>query len=781
MCTTMQGPAGAPTPGRKHEEPDDRKRHGVSESLGDRLRQYRLLADLTLEALSQASGISDRTISNIERGVSTSPQRRTLSALLDALGLTADQQQELLRLARLPRLASGPSSRSAMLAPTLVTDFTGRPGVMAEIETFLRGTDDEDSPTVLVVCGAAGVGKTTVALEALRRHEYEDCARAFVDLDGMDAMPLPPLGVLQALIAQTSDVRDTPTLDEAILEWRRTTAAQRVAVVLDDAASEEQVRPVLTAANVVVVVTSRRSLSGLTNVRRITLESLDRAESTQLIGRIVPARQRTDEDTDHLAAACGDLPLALRIAANRIAAQPRSTVRDFLERMAARREPLRALVAGDLAVENALALSYDQIDAGSRRLFRSLSLIDGPTFDASLAAAATAADPDETGDRLDELTDLGLVEARGGNRYHLHDLVKLFAAARSRREDTDVAGQRTALRHWVLHTTRNAGLWFERDRRPDPRAPGRHFADADHAASWLRTEGSQWVTAVQQASAMGEDRLVLDTAEALHWFSDTWPAWDLWRTLFLTSAEVASRSGSDRDMAVHLGYAAWVHLLDEAFDDARRSADAAVAAALRADDRRELGWARFYLAWTLGRQQDFPAGLTTATSALEDLVAAGDQEGVAQVLALTGNLMARTGQLQEAVDRYRRILELLEERRDALPANIVLVTGTTTRTALAMTMTTSGDPRYALESMPDVIRESEAADYDDGAARAHVELARAARATGDTERFEEHISVARRIATDHRLLHLLPRIDDLLGEPAPAMITADGRADAGGA
>jgi transcriptional regulator with XRE-family HTH domain/tetratricopeptide (TPR) repeat protein len=738
----------------------------VPDSLGDRLRRSRLMADLTLEALSQASGISDRTISNIERGISTTPQRRTLSALLDALGLGDTEQQELLRLARLPRIASGSSRRSAMLAPSLLTDFTGRRTVMQEIEAFLRRTDTDLAAPTLVVCGPAGVGKTTVALEALRRHEYDDCTRAFVDVNGMNSLPLSPLGVLQALIAQTSDIRDVPTLDEAITHWRRITDAQRVAVVVDDAANEDQIRPVLTGADVVVIVTSRRSLGGLVNVHRITLETLTRAESVQLIGRIVPAEQRTDADTDELAAACGDLPLALRIAANRVAAQPRSTVRDFLDRMTARRDPLRALVAGDLAVEPALTLSYEQTDATSRRLFRSLSLIDGATFDAPLAAAATGADPDDAGDRLDELTDLGLLEARGGNRYHLHDLVRLFAAALSRREDTDIAEQREALRHWVLQTAQNAGLWFEPDRDPDPTAPGRHFASAEAAQSWLRIEGAQWASAVQQASALGEDQLVLDVADALHWFSDTWPAWDLWRILFLTSAEAAIRSGTDRDIAVHQGYAAWVYTTHDEYEAALAASATAVAAAERTDDLKEQGWALVYLASSLGRVRQFDRALHEAGRAMERLMAAGDQEGITQTLALTANVLMHTGDLAAAAAQYRQVLELLAERAKALQPNLLLVTGVNTKTMLANALTRSGDPSYALATLPGVITEAEEAEYVEGLGRAHLEVARALKATGQWEPYERHIAIAHRIATDHRILAVLPSIEQLLEEEA---------------
>ncbi|MDP4334557.1 helix-turn-helix domain-containing protein [Curtobacterium sp. A7_M15] len=737
----------------------------MSDSLGAQLRRHRLMADFTLEALAHASGISDRTISNIERGISVAPQRRTLTALLDALGLPEDEQQAMLRQARLPRLPTEGSLRSAMLAPTLVTDFTGRPEVLRAAAEFLGRSDADPAAPILVICGPAGVGKTTVALEALSRHGWGDGMRAFVDLNGMNSLPLSPLGVLQSLIAQTSEIRDISTLDEAISEWRRITAAKRVAVVLDNAANEDQVRPVLAATNAVVIVTSRRSLAGLVNVQRITLEPLERAESVQLIGRIVPASQRTDADADALAAACGDLPLALRIAANRVAAQPRSTVRDFLDTMAARRDPLRALVAGDLAVEPALTLSYGQTDAASRQLFRSLALIDGATFDASLAAAAAGAGVDETAERLDELTDLGLVEARGGNRYHLHDLVRLFAAALSRRDEPASARQRRALRHWVLATAQNAGLWFEPDRDPDPDAPGRHFASADDARTWLRIEGAQWASAVTQAYALGEDQLVLDVAEALHWFSDTWPAWDLWRILFLTSADAATRSGTDRDIAVHHGYAAWLHLTQAEFDAGLRAARSAVAAAERTDDEKERGWASFYLAWSLGRLLDHDAALREASRAMKHLTLAGDEEGISQVLAMIANFLMHTGDLAGAVDHYEHVLSLLERRRGSVPPNLVLVTGVNTRTLLARVLNKDGQPEYALEVMPGVIAEATAAQYADGLARAHLELAIALRLTGRLEDAGRHLAIADETATAHRLLALLPEIERLRAEP----------------
>lgn len=735
-----------------------------AEPLGDRLRRHRLVSGFTLESLAHASGISDRTISNIERGISAAPQRRTLTALFDALGLDDAEQQELLRLARAPRLVSGSSRRSAMLAPPLVTDFTGRPDVMASVAAFLRGTDSGLAAPVLVICGPAGVGKTTVALEALRRHEHDDCRRAFVDLNGMNSLPLSPLGVLASLIAQTSEIRDISSMDEAIAHWRRITDAQRVAIVIDNAANEDQIRPVLTATNVVVIVTSRRSLAGLVNVQRITLEFLSRAESTQLIGRIVPAAQRTDRDTDALAAACGDLPLALRIASNRVAAQPRSTVGDFLDKMSARRNPLSALVAGDLAVEPALTLSYDQTDTSSQQLFRSLSLIDGATFDAHLAAAPTATDPDDAADRLDELTDLGLVEARGSNRYHLHDLVRLFAAALSRRDEPAVAHQRRALRHWVLQTAQNAGLWFEPDREPDQAAPGRHFSSADQAQTWLRIEGAQWASAIQQAYALGEDQLVLDVAEALHWFSDTWPAWDLWRILFLTAADAATRSGTDRDIAVHHGYAAWLHLTQDEFDAAHRAAVIAVDAAERTDDVKEQGWALFYLSWTRGRLLDFDTALREAGRAMELLTVAGDQDGVTQTLSMTANFLKHSGDLEGAAAHYEQILRLLADRGDRVQPNLMLVTGVSTRTVLADVLTRSGNPSYALRTMPGVIEEAAAADYAEGLARAHLELARALRSTDEAERAEHHLAVAEQIASENRLLAVLPDVERLRAE-----------------
>lgn len=738
----------------------------MSDSLGVRLRRHRILADLTLEALSFASGISDRTISNIERGISTSPQRRTLAAILDALDLEQGEQQEILRLARMPRIDSGASTRSAMLAPHLLTDFTGRPDVMRTISAFLRGDSASDTPSsVLVVCGAAGVGKTTIALEALNRHENDDCRRAFVDLNGMNSLPLSPLGILQALVAQTGGARDLATLDAALTEWRRITERQRVAIVLDNAANEDQIRPVLAGSHVVVIVTSRRSLSGLAGIQRITLQSLDRAESIELVNRIVPANQRTPLDADRLAAACGDLPLALRIASNRIAAQPASTIHDFLDRMTSRQEPLRALVAGDLAVENALTLSYDQTSPASQRLFRSLSLIDGATFDAPLAAAATGTDADDAGDRLDDLTDLGLVEARGGNRYHLHDLVRLFASALSRRIDAgDVTGQREALRHWVLRTAQNAGLWFEPDRQPDPTSPGRHFAGPESARSWLQLEGAQWAGAVQQAFALGEDRLVLDVADALHWFSDTWPAWDHWRILFLTSSAAASRSGTDTDIAVHHGFASWVHRSHGEHAAALASAQTSMAAAERASDVREQGWALMYLAWAHEGLAEYDVAEREASRAMERFSEAGDQEGINENLILRANLMMRTGETDTAITHYRRVLEHLAEGGSDLQPNMVLVTSVNARTLLANALTGLGEPDYALDTLPEVLEETAAAQYSAGLSRAHLELARALKVAGRHELSGQHLAAAQQIAAEHKLLPVLKSAEQLAAE-----------------
>ncbi|GAA1929731.1 hypothetical protein GCM10009775_22240 [Microbacterium aoyamense] len=733
----------------------------MSPSLGELLRERRIASGLSLEALSAISGISDRTISNLERGVSAVPQRRTLIDLLKALDVTGEEEQDLLRLARAPRQPVKGTGASAILAPHLIADFTGRVDILEEVQRRLHTGEPDTALSVLVISGAPGVGKTTLALEAMRRVDSSAIRCLFVDLHGLDPVPLSPLRILQALISQLPDTTAADTLDAAIGQWQRVTSDQAICVVLDNAAGEAQVRPVLAAsAGTAVLITSRRSLSGIADARRVALGSLDRTDSVHLLGRIIPAQQRTEESLERLAELCDDLPLALRIAGNRIAARPRWSADDFAVKMSGRQNPLSTLVAGDLAVHTALALSYDQLDTRSRRLFRHLALIEGGTFDAQLAAATDGADTDDTEDRLDELCDLGLLEARGANRYRLHDLVRFFADTNLRLTEPDATKPAERLRRWILHTTQNAGSWFEPD-PADVASPGMTFRSADDARAWLLVEAPHWLAAVRAAASAGEHATVLATADALHWFSDTWPAWEYWYRLFSLSAQAAIDAGDPRNEAVHNGYLAWVQIRTHDFTAGVVTANAALAAADRADDDSQRGWSLYYVAWALTASGQFDDAAESAAEALGRFTIAGDEEGVTQILALTAHVLSQTGRLEESVQHYRRILDQLDVRGPSLPRNIAMVTSTSAKTLMAEALTKAGNPRYALDTMPGVIIEATEHAHIGGQAAGHLELARAAAAIDDEALRAHHLQRARHLADEHQLRHVLLEVSGM--------------------
>ncbi|UVJ39766.1 helix-turn-helix transcriptional regulator [Arthrobacter sp. CJ23] len=637
-----------------------------------------------MEHLAELSGVSDRTISDIERGVSTAPQRRTLLALVGALKLTDAEQDEFLGAARAGKITTAAGGRSASLEPRRLPDFTGRTSEMAELLAFLE-VDSSAQRTVAPVAilhGAPGMGKTAMAVEALHRRQENHAMALFVDLNGLDAFPLTPLQVLQALLKQAlPSGRQVPkTLASAASLWREVSADSPVAVLLDNAASEAQVRPVLTTGHRgVVVVTSRRSLAGLEGVRRFPLGPLPPSDSEALLAEIVSAGQRGAPLKD-LAVLCDQIPLALRIAGNRLASQPAWTVSDFLDRLRSEERRLRALVAGDLAVEAAFSLSYGHLDEEHKQLFRNLSLLKGATFSAPLAGAAmagantahlgSAADVEE---RLDELVDLGLVQALTGSRYRLHDLLRLYAAGRLRAETSaeDIAAHRAHLRAWLLTSTVNAGNWFEPHPAPGliGGTPGMEFRSSAQARHWLQSETPDWFGAYQEAVTRHEHQNVVKVAESLHWFAGIWESWGNWHRLFADSVKSAAALGDQACHSAHLGYLSFAYN-NERMDHERALSTALLAmdAAIGANNPTLQGWAYLYIALSYRGLGKIPEAMTSAEQAISLFEAVGEIEGQAPALMLKGSIHQAWDQLDTAVDVAAGLLTLVRSSR--MPANV---------------------------------------------------------------------------------------------------------------
>ncbi|MET9494288.1 helix-turn-helix domain-containing protein [Streptomyces sp. NPDC006552] len=592
-------------------------------AFGTALRELRLAASLTLEGLAEASGVSVRGIGDLERGRRAAPQRRTVAALADGLGLNEAERERLLAVARGGR---GGAYRPAGVGtfPRGIDDFVGREHELARLLALAASSVPDEGgappghPVTVAVSGPPGTGKTTLALHAART--LADCfpdGQLVLDLRGLDDEPPDPAElmhtVLRALQVPDRDLAQAGPQGHPAL-YRQLLADHRVLLVLDNARDEAQVRPLLPGAGAaMVVVTSRRMLTGLESVHRLPLGALGPEESAAFLTALVGA-ERAAADPAALAEVadhCDHLPLALRVAGNWLATRTGWSLRRLADRLALDERRLDALAAGDLRVSAAFDLSYRQLTPAAARLFRRLSLVPGADTGAPAAARLTGQRLCDAEDTLEELVEAGLL---GGDqdRYRLHDLLCLFARTRlTAEEDPEAVDRaRAELYCWLLETTVVAGRWFE----PGHGAPPADWqgtvdlSSADHAQRWLRAEGANWLAALRAAAAAGEHATVVEVAEALHWFSDQWIFWGHWPEVFATAARSARALDDPSLEATQINYHAWALLLCEGRfrDSLDRSAEAR-AAAVRAADVTQEAWAHFYSAWALRKLQEYAA------------------------------------------------------------------------------------------------------------------------------------------------------------------------------
>ncbi|MEV6261474.1 NB-ARC domain-containing protein [Streptomyces sp. NPDC051784] len=651
-------------------------------AFGTLLRELRQARSLTIEGLSEASGISVRGIGDLERERRAAPQRRTVAALADGLALGEAERDRLLAAARVGR--SSPYRPAGVHSlPRAVDDFTGRDRELALLGRLAR--ERRTRPAVVAVSGTPGAGKTTLALHAARQsvEEFPD-GQLLVDLRGTHETPPATaeliVTVLKALGTPDRDLSKAGPQGHQEL-YRRVLAERRMLLVLDNVADEAQVRPLLPGAGgSLTVITSRRMLTGLEGVHRLWLGQLDAEDAGALLASIAGA-ERAEAEPEALARVaelCGHLPLALRIAGNLLATRTGWTVRRLAERLAQDDRRLGVLSAGDVRVEAAFDLSYRQLTPGAARMFRLLTLVPGPEASPAAAATLTGLDLFDAEDILEELVEAGLLGA-GGSGYRTHDLVDLYARGRlgEQEQPEEVERARTELYRWLLETAAVAGRWYE----PDHGAPPDSWQDmvdlssAERAREWLQAEGVSWLTALRAASAEGRHAVVVEVAEALHWFSDQWIFWGHWAEVFALAVEAAQALGDSLAEATQLNYLAWATLLAEARPrDSLAFSARALVAAERAGDLGQQAWSHQYSAWAYRLLEEIDEAFRHTDEAGDLFERADDIHGLLQVGLQRALLFESSGRALEALDAFEATLSVLEANTDRIERHVAAFT-----------------------------------------------------------------------------------------------------------
>jgi transcriptional regulator with XRE-family HTH domain len=523
------------------------------------LRGHRRAARLTLEQLADVSGVSARTLSDMERGRSRGPQHRTVTALADALVLDGDARKEFIELARDGRLRDHWTRPAGVCElPRLVGDFTGRAAELAWISELVYAGSSPGAGVAGLITSSGGMGKTTLAVRAAHVLRPSFPGGVFLlDLQGMaqrlgvSQQPMPAGDALRLLLRALGapdeqvpgDMQGRASLYRSLLRDRR------ALIILDNAGSEEQVRPLLPGDSPSrALITSRPLLAGLEGVRRLVLGPLALPEARELLAGILGERAASDEASalTRLAELCEGLPLALRIIGNRLVSRPGLDAAELAARLADEESRLDQFTAGDLKVASAFATSYEQLADPARRMFRRLAAVPGHDFDAATAAVAGGMPAGDAWNALDELVDLGLLQDSAPGRYRFHDLVRFFARARLQEEPPAEREELTArVTSWLLRTATMAGRWFGpgsgRPARPDPDLAV--MSSAEDAGLWLRANADSWLGALRSAAVGGQHSLVLDCAESVRWFCDRWPDAPHWPEVFSLGAQAAAALG----------------------------------------------------------------------------------------------------------------------------------------------------------------------------------------------------------------------------------------------
>ncbi|MFI6079364.1 ATP-binding protein [Actinoplanes sp. NPDC051343] len=637
-----------------------------SSAFGKMLLSHRRAAGLSQAKLAKASGVSIRALRELERGRAQAAKQGSAEMLAVALKLTGTQRELFLAAAKEGRRRVPNVSAAALCAlPPRMQSFVGREGELSRLraEAAVGGA--------VAIIGHPGVGKTSLATAAayeLSPQFPDGCF--FIDMRGMDDEPLAVRSALDRLLRALGvppaqipvSAAEQAGLLRVLLDNRR------VLVVLDNVADEADVRPLLVnSRGCLTLITCRRALGGLEHVRRLWLDLLSHAAAVELLS-VTTGSARVEAEHEvvaELVQLCGYLPLAVQIAANRLANRPHWSFAYLVDELRDTQVRLSSLSSGDLQVRSAFEVSYRRLSTAAQGLFRRLAAVPGPDFGLELAKVVSETTEPQVRLHLEELAEANLVQAtQTTGRFQFHDLIRIYAAERLAADEQTAARKQLtdAVLDHLLGTAIAAGEQFFPDSRADSR-----FASGAEAAEWLDLEAGNWQAAQQSAMRLGRERDVLRLAKVMHWYSDTRFMRHPWDRIFTLGVSAARALGSRRELATLLNFLGWAQRDRVDDEPVLLTHQEALAAARDVDDQQEQAWAHAYMGTTLmrlGRFDEAREHTLESTRLAGELAFWPVQVPIRHRL---GRLLRVMGRHDQALAVLEELIEDAEEHRDELP------------------------------------------------------------------------------------------------------------------
>jgi tetratricopeptide (TPR) repeat protein len=671
---------------------------------------------MSLAGMAAAVHFTKGYLSKIENG-----KARATQALARLCDRALNAEGELLALIESVE-ASRRSAGGLAGLPDTTRHFVGRAEQLSTLVTALR---EPDLAPVSVITGMAGVGKTSLAITAAKAAEadFPDGCLFFDMLGHTAGMPALSSHDMLGRLLRILDVpgeRIPGDPDGRAILYRDQLRERKVLLVLDNARTAAQVRPLLPAGSTCrVLVTSRTRLAALDDARHILLPPLAEADAIALFTAIAGGH---GDSVAAIVRGCGRLPLAVRVAAARLLAGGWSA-EELRERLADESTRLSALDDGERSVAAAFRLSYEHLDDDERRAFALLAIHPGTDIDVQAMAALTGRPRAVTDRTVDRLHDAHLVVRRPGGYIHRHDLLVSFAGQVL---GTVTAAERAAALHRLLehvvgkvHAADRA-LEPDRYRPPDLPEAISGFTGSDDATAWLR---AHWPTLVEMVDLAADPfpDLCWQLAYLLRAFFFNDGLTDVWVRSHRTALVAAARAADVNGLGIILNSLGMAHHnraeLDAAADCHRRALDEFT----RRGNTRGVVDATASLAWVSIYQGDYEPALRDLLTALGTYRHVGRERN--EMITLRGLVLAAAalGRHAEALDYANAALRLARTPHAELLAT----------TCVAWARYQAGDMAGAATAYTASIDLAEQRNLPAEAARARTGLANTAAVGGD--------------------------------------------------